>query len=285
MNHRTLLCTSIALLIALTACASKEPPMIHAEKRASGPTVADSAVAESDARAPLPPGQEPKARRMVIREAHVELRSEKPGALGARITQLAEGSGGFVVSSDANGVGDAVTRVNITVRVPSNQFEPTLVQLRGFGELLREQVTGKDVTEEYVDLEARLRTKRQMEERLLEILQRASTVEDTLKVEQELGRVRTDIEQILGRKNYLEDRVNLSTIHITASAPYQPTASEAESFGSQISAAFSDSVDLFIGVIGGLIRVIGALLPIVVVVSVMIWGSVKVWRWTRRRRG
>ncbi|MEL6180931.1 MAG: DUF4349 domain-containing protein, partial [Myxococcota bacterium] len=252
LTHRLLCGASLlALAIGTTAC-SAERSIPHSSDRAKPTASAPQTDATAHETDPIPPGQTPTLQRMVIREATLELRADAPQTIGIQITQLAEGSGGFVVHSEANGVGDAVTRVDITVRVPSQQFEPTLSQMRGLGKVLREEVSGKDVTEEYVDLEARLRTKRHMEERMLAILQQAASVEDTLKVEQELGRVRSDIEKIVGRKRYLEDRVSFSTIHVNAVAPYQPSASDGESFSSQIGSALQDSVDIFIAVIAGI---------------------------------
>ncbi len=76
-------------------------------------------------------------------------------------------------------------------------------------------VSGSDVSEEYVDLESRLKSKRTVESRLLEFMQKATTTEDLLKISSDLARVQEEIEQITGRIKYLDNQVDYSTIIIT----------------------------------------------------------------------
>ncbi len=223
-------------------------------------------------------------RRMVIREAHIELRVDHPAAIIAQTTALAEGVGGFVVNSQANGVGQDVTRVDVTLRVPEKRFESSLGKLRTLLTLLSGQISGQDGTEEVTDLSARLRAKRKLEERFLGLLAQAATVEDTLKIEHELSRVRVDLERMEGRKRYLKDRVSMSTIHVSAVAPYRPSEPDRESTSSILGRALSDAGSIIVEVCAGMIRVSAALLPVGIFFGCFGFGIYVLVRLVRRRR-
>jgi hypothetical protein len=106
----------------------------------------------------------------------------------------------------------------MTLRVPADPatYQATLDRLRGLAErVVDEQAQAQDVTEEYVDLDARLRTLRASEESLLALLGKATRVEDILQIQRELTNVRSQIEQIQGRKQALERRADMATINVT----------------------------------------------------------------------
>jgi hypothetical protein len=102
----------------------------------------------------------------------------------------------------------------VTVRVPQEDFYTAIEAIENLGRVDSKDVKGEDVTEEYVDLSARLRNLQNQEQRLAEILSMATTVEDVLRVESELNKVRLEIEQITGKIQYLENRVELATITV-----------------------------------------------------------------------
>lgn len=105
--------------------------------------------------------------------------------------------------------------MTIQARVPSDRFDRTVLDLEAMGKVLNKQVTAQDITEEYVDTEARARSLKKTEERLIEHLAKSGVLEDILRVEKELTRVREKIEQLDGRLRFLGDRVKYSTITIT----------------------------------------------------------------------
>ncbi|MEJ5252960.1 MAG: DUF4349 domain-containing protein [Chthonomonadetes bacterium] len=121
---------------------------------------------------------------------------------------------------------DALGNQNATVifRVPASRFEDVLNALKGLGKPMEVQVSSEDVTEEYVDIDARLRNLKRTEERLLGHLSRTGRLMDTLAVERELSRVRQEIEVLEGRLRFLKHRVAYCTITVTLrqSARTQP---------------------------------------------------------------
>lgn len=152
--------------------------------------------------------------RQIIYTANLTLKVEDAAAAQEKVTALAKQAGGFVsgVTSTVSEVGQ--NEVNITIRVPAKEFDSALDSLRSLGKKISEQISTEEVTEEFVDLMARLRNLRREEERLAALMRRSGKLSDILAVEKELARVQGSMEEAQGRLRYLQDRVALSTITI-----------------------------------------------------------------------
>jgi hypothetical protein len=151
--------------------------------------------------------------RMVINSAYLALVVDDVSASLAQITNLTAAFGGYVVNSN---VYEEQNRLigNISFRVDSARFNEALQALRDLAVDVRsEQTSGEDVTEEYVDLDARHRNLEASEAQLLELMKQAGTVEEILKVQQELVATREQIEQTKGRLQYLEQSSSLAYIN------------------------------------------------------------------------
>lgn len=178
------------------------------------------------------------------------------------ISKMAVSSGGYVSSSsiyDSYYDSNEAKEGYITVRVPESEYSSFLEDVGELGEVTSKSVNAQDVTEEYIDVSARLDNLERQESRLQEILNMTETVEDVLAVEKELERVRGEIESLTGRLNYLDDRIEFSTISIRVTEP-RPIA---HSWG--IRDALSESVNGFISMVNALIVLVGYLLPLVIV--------------------
>jgi len=153
--------------------------------------------------------------RMIIRTGNMYLVVEDVGASMEQITRLAADYDGFVVSSNVWQERDRMM-ANIAIRVTAEYFEDALRALRGMAvEVRSESTSGQDVTEEYVDLEARLHNLEATKVQLEKLLEKTEEkVTDILEVQRELSRVTGEIEQIKGRMQYLEQSVALSFIQI-----------------------------------------------------------------------
>jgi len=151
---------------------------------------------------------------MIVRTGDLSLMVEDVPAAIEEIGALAESLGGYVVSSDQRGEGERVVGF-IAFRVPAEEFDRTLGRLEEMAiEVRSQQTSSEDVTQEYVDLEARLRNLRATEEQLLSIMEKAEEVEDVLAVQRELSNVREEIERIKGRMQYLERTSAMSLIRV-----------------------------------------------------------------------
>jgi hypothetical protein len=158
-------------------------------------------------------------RQMIIRHATLSVEVEDVRSAETDIGTMAEEMGGYVVETNNYGV-DENLKAQMTVRVPSESFDPALEHIQQLSlRIFSQQVSGEDVTAEFVDLESRLRNLEATRDRLRGFLEQADDVEDALSVSEALTRVQGDIEQIQGRMNYLEQSAAMSTIEVSLSSP------------------------------------------------------------------
>jgi hypothetical protein len=153
--------------------------------------------------------------RMVIYQADLRMRVKNYEKAQRDMEAKAKKYGGFIIESNAYRDNNKQLSGSITLRIPQENFQSFLFDAEGLAEeVLERNVNGQDVTEEYVDLESRLRSKRTVEERLLEFMKNAQKTEDLLKISNDLAKVQEEIEQVVGRMKYLENQSALSTISI-----------------------------------------------------------------------
>jgi hypothetical protein len=146
-----------------------------------------------------------------------------------KITGFAKTQEGYVVSTYMSKASRFPT-ASLSLRVPAERFDASMSELKKFGELEQAQVQGQDVTEEYVDLEARLKNLRVTEAQFAEIMKKAQKIEDILAVQAQLSQVRGEIESLEGRKKYLDQNVAYSVIsvNLSTSADQLPIVDEGE---------------------------------------------------------
>lgn len=153
--------------------------------------------------------------RLVIRTASIRLLVEKVDEAEAQVRQLAESRGGFVISLQTTGEDDRRT-ATITFKVPANRFDDAISELNDLAiKVEAREVKGEDVTDQFVDLESRLRNLRAVETRMLEFLQQANTITESLAVSEQLTDVQGQIEQTQGRMTFLSESAALSTITVS----------------------------------------------------------------------
>jgi hypothetical protein len=228
--------------------------------------------------------------RKIIRNANLTIEVASPGESQHKIVSIAESHQGFVVTSEATQrSGEDKSKlemtVNLVVRVPASQFNQVMEEIRAVGaHVIQEKVTGQDVTEEFIDLEARIKNQKALESQFLEIMKRANKVDDALSVQTQLADVRTEIEKLEGRRRFLENQSSLSTINVTLQPPTQIV--NASGFWYSVRLAFSDGVDVAASIILFLIRAIIALVPIFILIVLPLALIAKLGlRIIRRRRG
>jgi len=206
------------------------------------------------------------AERKIIRNGNLTIEVNSPAEVQRKIASIAESHQGFVVTSEATQrTTDDRTRpemtVNLVVRVPAAQFDQTMNEIRATSQrIIQEKTSGQDVTEEFMDLEARIKNQKALETQFIEIMKRAGKVEDALSVQRELAEVRTEIEKLEGRRRFLENQSSLSTITVTMQPP-TPIVNTT-GFWYNVRSAFTDGVDVALAIILFLIRAVVALLPI-----------------------
>ncbi len=152
--------------------------------------------------------------RMIVRNGEMSLVVEDVVAARDEVAQLALRFNGYVVSSRISGE-EQEMRGYISIRVPDDQFEQALAGLRELAvRVTSESTSSRDVTEEYIDLEARIKNAEATESQYLALLEKAREVEDILRIYDSLSRVRNEIEQIKGRMQYLERTSSMSLVSV-----------------------------------------------------------------------
>jgi hypothetical protein len=288
----TMISLAAMALLALSGCHAAKAPMESADSRTTSGGASRASAPEREALSEKKPSgtaanQQPASaaqsdaevirtsvvatERKIIRNAELTIEVESPTEAQRRIERVAEARGGFVVTSETRRYGSggaANISVTVVLRVPAAQFAAALDEIRGTGSRIQqEKITGQDVTEEYIDLEARIRAKKALEAQFLEIMKQATRVPDALEVQRQLAEVRTEIERLEGRRRYLENQSSLSTITVNLQAPAPLVAASGPSFIQSVKEAFGDAIDIGIGIITGFIRLIGVLVPIALLIG------------------
>jgi hypothetical protein len=210
--------------------------------------------------------------RKVIRNADLILETSSPAEAQRRVASIAEANGGFVVTSDAtqrddNLSGQRDTVIKMVVRVPAAQFGQVVSAFHGMdGHIRQEKISGQDVTEEFIDLEARIRTKKALEAQFLEIMKQTRSVSDALDVQSQLADVRTEIERLEGRKRFLENHAELSTINVSLEPPLHSNTTSQKSFLGDLKASWHDGLNAATAMIAFLVRTAVSLLPVLLLV-------------------
>ncbi|HEX8129494.1 MAG TPA: DUF4349 domain-containing protein [Pyrinomonadaceae bacterium] len=236
--------------------------------------------------------QQAAVERKIIRDAEINIEVASPAEGQRKLASIAEAHGGFVVTSESRLQGDGGAQasevVTVQMRVPATRFDAAIAEIRAVGSRVRaEKITGKDVTEEFIDLDARLRTQRALEAQFLEIMKRAGKVSDALEVHSQLAEVRTEIERVEGRRRFLENQAALSTINATLQPPAPLVSTNTSGFLHGVRRAFGDGLDIAAEIILGFISFSIALLPVlflIVLPLALIWHFLLRPRWRRRKR-
>ena len=172
----------------------------------------------------------PAGNRKIIKNGDLRLAVEDTDVAVGRVTQIAADVGGYILSSrawtqeDESGAGgDALRYASITISVPSDRFEEVLNRLRGLAvRVVDETASGEDVTDQYVDLQSQLKNYQATRDRIRGFLEQAQTVEEALKVNEQLAAVEAEIERIQGQINYLAGRSAFSTIAVNIEPDLPP---------------------------------------------------------------
>ena len=220
----------VAGVLIVAACGGQTDNTAYNER--DNGLAADSAAPPGAAEAPGGSDQSlPQAQvqdRKIVRNATLDLQVENIAAAVQQIEDAAGAAGGFVSSSNVfvsntDDTGDSVERTqtaSVTIRVPADASSSVMSQLRGIAkETVAETSDASEVTEEYTDLQARLRNLGATEARYLELLARAVTIDEILTVQDRLNTVRLEIEQVTGRINVLNSLTDFATITVRLSLP------------------------------------------------------------------
>ncbi len=228
------------------------------------------------------PTQTPSKQRRIIKTGQLRMQVENVEENTETVKTLVEQYNGYISSQNLTNTSYEIQH-NFIIRVPFDQFEPLMDALAAEAIYVKQRsVNAQDVTEEFVDIETRLKTKKAVRDRYVEILRtKAKTVEEILKAEEAIRVVQEEIEAREGRLNYLKDQTALSTINLNVyqRVEYQPEPSTyRKSFFDRMLTSLQNGWELVQTLFLGLISI----WPLLIILAILVWQRKRIFR--RRRR-
>ncbi|HPZ22445.1 MAG TPA: DUF4349 domain-containing protein [Bacillota bacterium] len=252
----------LVLSLAATACSSAD----HKASDYEPGTTAPGEYTNTEA---------PASERKVIYSAYLSVTVTNVDKAVQDLDAKATSLGGYISESNRNHNKEYPT-ASITYRIPQTKYLEFLAYARSLGEFSTEKTDTTDVTEEYIDLEARLANRLVHEERLLEMLGKAETVEELLFVEKELARVREDIEVIEGKLRYLSQMVEMATVTVyltedpgVTEVPDLKPVGIRETLRRALKAIVT-SATIFLDILSYLVIALAALLPFALPIAIIV---------------
>jgi hypothetical protein len=150
----------------------------------------------------------------IIKDARIGIEVENYSLYRSNLDSAISRANAYI-SSDNLDKNDYNINCNMTIRIPSENFEKFISTLeKGSEKLLYKNISARDVTEEFIDIEARLNTKKEVEKRYIQLLSKAKNIKEILEVEEKLRVLREEIESKEGRLKYLKKQVSYSTVYL-----------------------------------------------------------------------
>lgn len=257
------------MAVMRTRAPAAAPLAAKAERALPTTDVASSADAADALSLGTPMPAADPAGTMIVRHGEASIQVEKLEGAVARIRQTAGQFGGFVGNTSLLAGKEEQKTATLELRIPSAQFDAVVGALNQLGKVETVTVSAEDVSEEYVDLGARLANARRVEARLVEMLgKRTGKLSDVLTVEQELARVRQEAERYEARIRWLEHRASLSSLSV--SLHEKAPLIEPPRGNGPILEAFAEAWARFVAFTAWFIASLGILIPAGAVIGVMI---------------
>ncbi|QBP39723.1 DUF4349 domain-containing protein [Paenisporosarcina antarctica] len=223
-----LLISSLFILLAACSAGDSESSYDSTEDKAVAPS-SNEAVGDSDESAEEESevvseerdeveqkSPEATTERMIIHKAIMSVNVKELKKAQSNIEKKVTQYEGYIVESSVYKENDDTSSGKMIVRIPEKHFQAFLLDAEGeAADVIERNVTGQDVTEQFVDLQSRVKSKRAVEERLLEFMSNAQKTEDLLKISADLAKVQEEIEVMVGNMKFLENQTSFSTIELT----------------------------------------------------------------------
>lgn len=220
-------------------------------------------------------------KRMIIRTGTMSIENESFDETENKAKEIVKNLGGYITNSTSQVNQSGKKQGTLTIRVQADKYDALLAELAKIGKVMNQNISGRDVTEEYVDAEARLKTQRELESRLLQLLaEKTANLTAVVEVEQKLASVRENIERTEGRMRMLKDQASYSTVTVSI---YEPAILNTSSGGFfyELEQGFEKGLTGFTKVLSGIITFIIALSPILAIIGLVIYITI---RFIRKRK-
>jgi len=208
---------------------------------------------------------------MIIRSAELSIIAKDFGQVRTRVEQIVAKHRGYIGSLQAGGAAGAGQTLQASLRIPSDQLDGALAEIKTLGRVQSESQNGQEVTAQYVDLQARLSNARNTEQRLIDLLRnRTGKLSDVLEVETELARVRGEVEQMEAERKSLLNQVSFSALNATITEDYQAQLQVVPP--STSTRLINAAVEGYRSMVDGVLRV--ALFLLSAAPSILLWAGV-----------
>lgn len=220
-----------------------------------------------------PPPTVPQLDRKLIRTGSLAVEVGSVKKSREEVGQMVAGMGGYITGDNQADLGNGLS-VSLTIRIPAEKFDSLISSIESLSRRVESKsIRVDDVTAEFVDVQARMKTKYELEARYSEILKTANTVSEILEVERELNNVRAEIESMEGRMKYLKDQVAMSTLDLTLTE----RTSTRSGFWYSVTESLFSGWNGFLEFVFTLVR----LWPFIFLTAVFVW---LYRRWRRKRK-
>jgi hypothetical protein len=214
-------------------------------------------------------------KRMIIRTGTMSIENDNFDETEAKAKEITKNLGGYITNSTSQVNQSGKKQGSITIRVQADKYDELLAEMAKIGKVMNQNITGRDVTEEYVDAEARLKTQRELESRLLQLLaEKTANLTAVVEVEQKLASVRENIERTEGRMRMLKDQASFSTVTVSIFEPAILNTSSG-GFFYELERGFEKGLTGFTSILAGLITFIIALSPILAVLGLIVYLTIR----------
>ncbi|HMS34109.1 MAG TPA: DUF4349 domain-containing protein [Ignavibacteria bacterium] len=213
--------------------------------------------------------------RMIIRTGTMNLETENFTETVKTITELASGFNGYITNSGSSVNTSGKKQGTVEARIPSQNFDNFISEAGKTGKVMSLNINGDDITEEYIDTDARCKTQKALEERLIKLLEeKTAKLADVVEVEEKLADVRAQIESMEGRLRFLKSQSDYSTLTVSIFEPSLLQTSTGGGFFYEIEEAFGKGLNGFTEVLSGLITFIVSFSP-VLILGIIIYLTLK----------
>jgi hypothetical protein len=235
---------------------------------AAAPAASDAVPSPADSTRVVKNGQVD----LVVRHGRVE-------AVVAEISLLSAAQGGYV-SSTSTSLGGGAPSGTVVVEIPEAQFELVVDQVRALGRVEELSTSGRDVTSQYVDLQAQITAAQQAEQRYLTILGQATSIGDILAVQQQIDSIDTQLQQLQGQQQLLDQQTTYGTLSVSVAESSKVVVVAAPSGWSR---AWHNAVNGFAAGAEALVSASGLVAFVGLCLLALVAGAWLVWRRARPR--
>ena len=211
-------------------------------------------------------------KRMIIRTGSMGVEVEKYDDAEKIVADVVKKNGGYISNTNSSQNSSGKKQGTLVLKVPADKYDALISEVSVVGKVMSQNINANDITEEFIDLEAREKTQKELEQRLLKLLsEKTARLTDVVEVEQKLASVRQVIESLDGRLRYLKNQSDMSTLTLSLYEPAMLTTSSGGGFFYELGQGVKSGLRGFTDILRGMITLIIALLPIIILVLIIFW--------------